>query len=203
MIRRLLGVASVVALCALPARGGSGSSQLSVSALHVLTSIDSLPSKDELVTVFAPDPALDRLKQIIGPASSEELGVQLRAIRALPQFCVANCAPGDAAGDAIRQVITTTPLQPDPDPVTRAHDLLRLRAAIEALGIAKVQQDEALLAPLLEHPNRDVRVTTAKALRALCNKAAIVPLRARYANELVPQVRLAISAAIGDLGTCL
>src|SRR5262249_35166977 len=80
---RLLRISAVVALCAMPARGGGSGSQLSVTALHVLTSIDSLPSKDELVTVFAPDSALERLKQIIGPASSEELGVQLRAIRAL------------------------------------------------------------------------------------------------------------------------
>jgi HEAT repeat protein len=79
--------------------------------------------------------------------------------------------------------------------VLSGSDLLVLRAAIEALGTLQVATDLTVLAPLLNHPSRDIRTTTADALRDLCNSQAIAPLRVRYSEETVAQVQLAISQA--------
>jgi HEAT repeat protein len=81
---------------------------------------------------------------------------------------------------------------------------LLLRAAVEALGIARTgnPDDVPRLVPYLDHPSRDIRAATARALRDMCNTGAIVPLRTRYQNEQVDQVRLAISTALRDLGQC-
>jgi HEAT repeat protein len=78
--------------------------------------------------------------------------------------------------------------------------LLILRAAIEALGPLQIATDVQVLSPLLDHPSRDIRATTANALSDLCNNAAIQPLRIRYSEESVPQVQLAIGQALRLLG---
>jgi len=85
--------------------------------------------------------------------------------------------------------------------------ILLLRAAIEAIGVAKAGTgDVSLLVGFLDNPSRDLRAAAAFALRDLCEQAAVAPLRARYNIEMgstgVPQVRLAISAALRDLNTC-
>ncbi len=85
---------------------------------------------------------------------------------------------------------------------------LLLRAAIEALGAAGLgnqggdPNDVAVLVPFLDNTSRDIRAATARALSDLCDTQAIVPLRTRYLGETVPQVRLAISAALRDLAQC-
>jgi hypothetical protein len=86
--------------------------------------------------------------------------------------------------------------------------ILLLRATIESIGVAKSgdPNDVSRLTPFLDNLSRDIRAATAFALRDLCNSQAITPLRNRYNIELgstgVPQVRLAISAALRDLGQC-
>ena len=92
----------------------------------------------------------------------------------------------------------------DPD----GKSILLLRATIEAIGIAKSgrTEDVDLLTAFLNNPSRDIRAATAFAMRDLCLQAAVNPLREQYNRENlpggVPQVRLAISAALRDLGTC-
>jgi HEAT repeat protein len=131
----------------------------------------------------------------------------LRAIRALPQFCTAqlpHCKDdSDAAMSpvrtAVRDVINSVaPTDRD------GRSLLRLRAGIEALGAvgSGEQSDVDTLVAFLGHPSRDIRYATARALRDLCIQTAITPLRNRYDEETVPQVSLAISAALGDLAQC-
>jgi hypothetical protein len=86
--------------------------------------------------------------------------------------------------------------------------ILLLRATIEAIGIAKSPDNTIVtkLAPFLGHSSRDIRAAAAFALRDLCNQTAVTPLRNRYNIEMmptgIPQVRLAISAALRDLDTC-
>jgi len=75
-----------------------------------------------------------------------------------------------------------------------------LRATIEALGVLRVPDDVTLLVPQLNHPSRDIRAATARALRDLGNTQAIVPLRARYDQDQVDQVKVAISDALRVLG---
>jgi HEAT repeat protein len=79
-------------------------------------------------------------------------------------------------------------------------DVLVLRAALESLGVLRVSTDVGVIAEHLQHPSRDIRATTARALRDLGNTFAIPALRARYADETSDQVRLAISDALRVLG---
>jgi len=192
-MKHSIGIAFVVALCAF-AGDSSAPTQLT-SIDYVMTPIDTVPTKAEIVNVLGPT-ALDNLKSII--AGTGDFGIQLRAIGALPQFCTGNCTSGDPH-DAIVGVIAGI----DPDD-HRGTTILRLRAGIESLGATRggLTSDVNQLVPFLDNASRDIRVSTARALRDLCNTQAIVPLRVRYEKELVAQVRLAISAALRDLGQC-
>ena len=123
-----------------------------------------------------------------------------------------SCGVGTIAHDTLAQIIDSYALLPAPS----AKDLLRLRAAIEALGLAGfsagLPDDVARLVnkagdtppggDFLGHPSRDVRATTAHALGSLCNTNAIPALRVQLQGEKAAQVRLAISAALRDLGQC-
>ena len=79
-----------------------------------------------------------------------------------------------------------------------------MRAALEALGIAgrsaALDADVARIVRFLNHPSQDVRTTAAKALANLGNTQAICPLKKQFSFEQTSQVKLAISAALRDLG---
>ncbi len=188
----------LVAMFAIPARGDQ--MQLTTNVMHALTPIDSIPTKEELITIF-PMNTVTQLSSIAQDAGVD-FGVRLRAIRALPQFCAASCA-GTPPHQTLVALLSSVP----PTDQTGTTILL-LRATIEALGIAKSgdPNDVTRLSPLLDNPSRDIRAATAFALRDLCNQSAVTPLRNRYNVEMgptgVPQVRLAISEALRDLGTC-
>jgi hypothetical protein len=189
------GLVLVVAVFGVPAAVTGEVPQPSELEIQTLTPIDSLPTKEELVTnVTGPD-QVARLEELaLNP--TVDFGVQLRAIRAIPHFCVAPCSgsPRDALINILQKV-----------PADRAgRTLLRLRAVIESLGVAKsgAPADVDLLVPYLDDASRDIRAATARALRDMCQTNAIVPLRARYQHEQVDQVRLAISAALRDLDQC-
>lgn len=199
-MKRLVPTLAVLSLGVLPAQSDPTAIG---NETHTLTLIDSLPTKAQILA-FASDP-VPRLTDL-ALAAGTDFGVRLRAIRALPQFCSTAPACKDDSDTqmhpirtAIRSVITgVTPTSVD------GQSLLRLRAGIEALGAVSSgeQSDVDLLVPLLDHPARDIRFATARALRELCIQSAETPLRNRYDEEPVPQVRLAISAALGDLAQC-
>ena len=187
-----------VALGALGAQGDS--IQLSTPAMHALTPIDTLPTKDEITRLFPTNTASALADVASNP--DNDFGVRLRAIRALPQFCLPACN-----GTPTHQSLLTL-LHSVPSTEPEGKTILLLRATIEAIGIAKSGnvQDVNDLVPFLSNPSRDIRAATAFALRDLCLQAAVNPLREQYNEEMkstgVPQVRLAISAALRDLGTC-
>jgi hypothetical protein len=168
--------------------------------VRTLTRIDSFPTKDEVV--FATGNDVVRLREL-AMLDTVDFGLQLRAIRTLPHFCTPNCNPNvvtlqnHPAHAAVLAVIASVQDR-------SGHGILRLRAGIEALGLVRsgVDSDVTLLVPFLEDASRDIRAATARALQNTCNTLAIVPLRARYNAESVAQVRLAISAALRDLGQC-
>lgn len=190
------GIVVGLALCTLPARGAQ--EVLAPSVQYALTPIDSLPTRQELETVFANQDPVLRLSQIAQDPTAD-FGVRLRAIRALPQFCPLTSCNNTMLHDTLVALIGSVA------PGDRGgQTLLMLRAAVEALGVAKSgdPNDVSLLVPLLDNPSRDIRAATARAMRDLCDGAAIPPLRARYQNEPLEQVRLAISAALRDLGQC-
>ncbi|MBA3539100.1 MAG: HEAT repeat domain-containing protein [Deltaproteobacteria bacterium] len=205
-MRRALSIACVLAL-AVTAR--SETIHLTPPIIHALTPIDTLPNPDHLDLVFN-NQTLENLRALaLSRDGTVDLGIQLRAIRMLASYCpsASPCGTGTPTHDALEQLLVdyeaveNDGIEGTPTP----HDVLRLRAAIETLGVvgrsAGVAEDVNRLLPFLVHPSRDIRATTARALGYLCNTQAIVPLRIRLQNEASAQVRLAISAALRDLGT--
>ncbi len=170
--------------------------QLPQPVINALTPIDSLPSSEQIDAVHGgSEEALANLQAIALAEAGVDVGVRLRAVRALTQYCTAPC--GSHQVHATLVTVATTPRYRD---ALRGSDLLVLRAAIEAIGILRVPGDVNVLIPQLDHPNRDIRAATAHALRDLGNTQAILPLRARYQAEQVDQVRIAISDALRVLG---
>ena len=166
---------------------------------NTLTTIDQVPTKPQLDQVFGTN-ALASLASIANPADPNaaiDPGVRLRAIHALAKYCSATpCVTSDLAHQSVIAVITSTRSAQSGTPV------LLLRAAIETLGAMRVSSDVTTLTVLLDHPSRDIRAATARALRDLCNPQAITPLRTRYSSEMTDQVKLAISEALRILGQC-
>lgn len=212
MTPRLLAIAAL--LCALPA-SGSGVEPTSAQ-IDALTAIDALPSRAVVDLAFAsnpgPSPGLDALVALAG-GSTQDLGLQIRAIRALPQYCLPTGCAGTPVHDALTAIVdgyrtqlATTVLIPE--------DLLRLRTAMEALGATQsgLQADVDLLtAPaLLHHPSRDVQVTAVHALRSLCSPdlcshdACLQDANAVRAlrTGADTQVDAAINRALQDLARC-
>ncbi len=189
-------VAGAVLLGTLPATGDNA--LLAPPVVTALTSIDSLPSKAALDDAFGAPAALDNLLAVAGD-HTVDLGIELRAIRALPAYCPDPCGPGAPVHDGLIAFIDGFPAaQYTPQ------DLLRLRAAVEALGAtrSKLASDVGELVPLLDHASRDVRATVVRALGSLCSNAALGPLNAHYPDERSLQVKYAITAAVQALDQC-
>lgn len=193
---RLPLISCAVLLCALPADGNDA--LLTPPVLQALTSIDAIPSKIALNDAFGTQPPLEALLSIaLDPTI--DLGIELRAIRALPAYCPAPCGPGTPVHDALTSLIDgyrSSPRAP--------HDLLRMRAAVEALGATHsgLLEDVDRLMSLLDNDSRDVRATVVRAIRNICNSGAIIPLSDFFFTEPSRQVQLAITAALQDLGRC-
>jgi hypothetical protein len=191
-------ISCAVLLCALPAQGAM--TVLPPAVADALTQIDTPPQKSTLNEMFAtPDAALENLR-LIALDPMVEFGAQLRAIRALPTYCPAAPQPCSATIHTTLVALIDAYERSPHSPL----DVLRLRAAVEALGVTRAgtSSDVAELSPLLGDPSRDVRATVAQALRNLCNAEAIEPLRARLQIEQVEQVRAALTAALRDLRQC-
>jgi hypothetical protein len=184
----LRGIAGLVAITLVAhASANDVTVTLSQDQQNELTPIDSLPTAQQLDVAFQGQ-ALVELSAIAN-AGGNDVGVRLRAIHALVNYC-APCSTTATAHQTLAGLVS------DNANVLSGSQLLVLRASIEALGPLQVSSDVQLLTPLLDHPNRDIRATTANSLRDLCNSAAIEPLRVRYSQETVPQVQLAISQAL-------
>lgn len=160
---------------------------------NTLTTIDTVPTKAQLEAAFD-NGALGGLSQIARD-KTVDIGVRLRAIHGLGKFCPLPCS-GEIAHESLRALIAETFNETTGEPV------VVLRAAIETLGALRVASDVDLLTDLLDHPSRDIRAATARALRDLCNRTATTPLRNRFTNEPTEQVKLAISEALRTLDQC-
>lgn len=183
---------------ALAAMASGTSVPLSSQAQNTLTTIDTVPTRQQIDSAFGNQPqvALAKLSSIASDQGTD-VGIRLRAIHALAKYCPATpCTADDLAHQSLVQLITNTR-----DETTGAQ-LLLLRAGVETIGMMRVTADVNLLTSLLDHPSRDIRASTAKALQDLCNTQAIPPLRVRYARESSEQVKLAISEALRILGQC-
>lgn len=173
---------------------------LSPDAKNTLTPVDQVPTKDQINGAFGNEQmALTNLTTIATDPDTtpDAISVRLRAIHALAKYCASSpCTAGDVAHQSVASVITMT------RDASTGSDVLILRAGIETLGVMRVSSDVGSLQTLLDHPSRDIRAATARALRDLCNTQAIDKLRARYSVELTDQVKLAISEALRILSQC-
>lgn len=178
----------------------AGSTNLSEQAQNTLSPIDSIPSRAQLDKAFDNDPVLALANlSTIAADDMADTGFRLRAIHALAKYCdTTPCTASDTAHAPlvalVSQNVSFSQISGSP--------VLVLRAAIETLGPMGVSTDVDLLIPLLEHPVRDIRAATARALRDLCNSQAITPLRVQKAKETTEQVKLAISEALRALEQC-
>ena len=176
---------------------GAGTILLDQQQQEALTTIDTVPSKALYESLPTPLTQAD-IEGVAGDGSANP-AFRLRAIHALATYCAtpAPCADTDPAHMTLAALISAN---------GSAHsgaDLLILRGAIEAIGPMRGSKDLPLLVPLLDHPSRDIRATAATALGALCKIGANTPLHQRYTNESTDQVKLAISAALRMLSTCV
>ena len=174
---------------------------LSPKVRDTLTTIDTVPTKAQLDDAFDGD-ALPNLS-MIAQDKDVDIGVRLRAIHALAKYCPDPCTASEVAHQSLTMLIGKTRND------TLGEPIVLLRAAIETIGTLHVGADVDLLlggasgdASLLDHPSRDIRAATARALRDLCNSQAVIPLRVRYTSEPTEQVKLAISEALRILGQC-
>lgn len=183
-----LGVAASVAFA-------TGSvSTLSEHVKNTLTSIDTIPTRIELDHAFD-GAALPNLSSI-AQDKDIDIGVRVRAIHGLGKYCAEPCNTAELAHQSLTTLIDASRNE------TIGESVVLLRAAIETIGVLKVSTDVVLLTDFLDHPSRDIRAATARALRDLCNNQAVVPLRIRYTAETTDQVKLAISEALRILGQC-
>jgi hypothetical protein len=198
---RLQLVSCAVLLCALPASGDN--SLLNTRVVTALTPIDAVPSMSGLNDAFNnPVNALADLQQLARDPAVD-LGIAIRAIRALPGYCPPlpqSCGAGTGVHETLIWLIDDYQALPQPG----AQDLLRLRAAVEALGATDtvLDSDVDLLLPLLAHSSRDVRATVVRALRSSCNDKATGALKALGLTEPSKQVQFAILSALQDREHC-
>jgi hypothetical protein len=201
-------------LCAVPATGSG--IEPTPAQVDALTVVDAPPTRAAIDLAFSsgsgPTPGLDGVLALAGDPT-QDLGLQIRALRALPQYCLPTGCAGTAVHDALvatvdryRAQLAAVALSPQ--------DMLRLRAAMEALGATRsgLQGDVDLLtAPaLLHHPSRDVQVTAVRALRNLCSPdlcshdACLQDANAVRAlrTGADTQVEAAINRALADLARC-
>ncbi|MCX5747250.1 MAG: HEAT repeat domain-containing protein [Proteobacteria bacterium] len=213
---RASSIAIALLALAVTARGDTAAPHtLPLDPLEVeaLTPIDTVPDSAHLDAVFTQPVDVVLSEIALSVDLSVDLGVQLRAIRTLAGYCPRSPSPPDppppcGIGTITHDTLTTLIDAYAGIAVPTPRDVLKLRAAIEALGIsarsAGLDDDVTRLGQFLDHPSRDLRAATAHALGTLCNTRAIPLLRVQLQFESnasgKPQVRLAISAALRDLG---
>lgn len=170
---------------------------LSSQVQNTLTTIDTVPTRQQIDQAFGNQQVALQNLSALSADDSADVGIRLRAIHALAKYCAATpCTDTDVAHQSLITLIAQTRAE------TAGAQLLVLRAGVETLGMMRVAADVSTLVPLLDHPSRDIRASTAKALQDLCNTQANNPLRVRYAREMSEQVKLAISEALRILGQC-
>lgn len=189
----------VLPLLVLVAVARSGTINLSPTEKSALSAIDIVPTPAQIDAAFGGSATNSQTKLIeiaqAADSTQDIIAVRLRAIHALGKYCLTlspppKCSSSDPAHVALHDLVAGTA------GAKVGSDVLVLRAAVEAIGPLEVQTDLDILLPLLDHPSRDIRASTAHALRDLCNTGAINPLRVRYQHESTDQVKLAISEAL-------
>lgn len=181
------GAAAAVALAAGAARA-LDAPKADPEVIELLSGISYVPSKTSIDVVLG-DAAVEDLVELARSPAELDPGLRLRALRALGQY------GGDAGVDAaLRDALGEYAA------ASAGVEVLYLRAAISALAEAAGPDAAESLVALLDHEVRDVRAAAATALARAGATEVTGELRARLAVEPVLQVRLAIEAALRELG---
>lgn len=191
-----LSIVGFTVIVGLVTGGARANSSIAERVRDTLTVIDVVPTKEQLDHLFLGEPQALQNLSTIAQDKTLDVGVRIRAIHALAKYCPDPCSTSELAHQSLTTLITETRNETLGEPV------VLLRAAIETIGTLQVASDVNVLIPLLDHPSRDIRAATARALRDLCNNQAVTPLRVRYTSEPTDQVKLAISEALRILGQC-
>jgi HEAT repeat protein len=192
------GLALLASLCALPAHTEAS---LSTQILYALTPMDRSPTREDLPSLEPATEALASLETYSTDGDrAYDFGLKMRAIRAIPHYCGDQPAQCRSAILAVFSDIGTTTT----DEESPGQKILRTQAAIETLAAARTGDpgDVTILVGFLGDGSRDIRTAAARALRDLCNPAAIAALQARQLVEGIQQVKLAINDALDVLGRC-
>lgn len=210
-------VATAALLSTLPASGDA--IQPTPEQVAVLSTIDAPPARSQIDLAFGPDSQNAVLAIARGPTG--DVGLQIRAIRALPQYCPQDPEnpkqPPSCAGAPVHQALVDLVAgfrAQLAGAALSAPDLLRLRAAMEALGATHsgLPADVDLLTDpaLMRHPSRDVQVTAVHAIRGACSPNLCPPdactqaagaVRALHTGDQ-SQVDFAVNAALQELAKC-
>lgn len=156
--------------------------------VEMLSGISYSPNKNRIDLVMGEAALEDLIRIAEDESTSADAGVRLRALRALGQFSLN--ADTKRASVTLRQSISSFAV------ADRGTDLLLLRASL--LSLAELERGESVsdLVPLLDHPSRDIRAATARALGISRSASATQPLLNRALVETTNQVKLAISDAL-------
>jgi len=180
---------------------------LSTGQQNVLTTVDTQATASQISAAFGSSAQVVSSLTSIVADPTQPPGSRVRAVQALVNYCT---APGGTcsadAQSALYAIVTSQAYLSARD----GADLLVLRAAVEMLGsvpdVPPTLPDLVALENVLSHPSRDIRVSAARALRTLRNACAVQPLRNRFQQEPIDQVRAAISDAlaqlVSDTATC-
>ena len=187
---------------AIGAGAAATTTPLSPDVQNTLTTIDEVPTQAQVTSAFGSgsDAATMGLIAIAQDTSTTNIGVRLRAIRALANFCPpisvtdSHCDPLSQTHQTLLGLLGANGTS------SVGADIMTLRAALEALGELKIGDDYLDIQAQLDNPSRDVRATAALALRDLCDTRATTALRTRLQHEATAQVQLAISSALRVLG---
>ena len=192
-----IGALLVIVACVVVALATSGAHPLTSSATDALTAFGEVTTRRQLDLHLGPD-TFEHVAEVARDPSAD-FGMRLRAIGALPLFCVPRPCAGTPPHLVARDLLARDPVSTD------GRQVLRVRAAVEAIGLMRsgALDDAAAVSSLLNDPSRDVRAAAAHALANLCDTTALPALRARYTSEQVDQVRVAISNALRTFDTCV
>jgi hypothetical protein len=189
-------LASALLLSALPARGDDVSP--SAEQIQLFMALDAPPAVASL--------DLDHLK-VIANQESIDSWVGIRAISALADFCAP--ALTQACTSDVHTVLSNLVLAAGPVGPASGVPVLRLRAAVEALGVARIvtaPDVDALTKLLQQSPSRDVRATVARTLGTICNLPPATRVEVTDTltklKDPIDQVRIEVFAAVQALVQC-
>jgi len=185
----LLGIAAVALSWARADSSAGVAAPGDPEVIEALSGIDFIPNKTTLDQVFSGGADVGLIELARDELGDTDPGLRIRAYRALELYDT------PAVETALAEAVAEHHAGPK-----AGVGVLYLRVAAKSL--ARVAGTDAVddLIPLLSHPRRDIRSGAAEALAITGAPAAIQPLRDQLALETDLQTRLALSAALRDLG---